>query len=95
MMHDNKYLITGYFINRIIEFIGAGALGGAIVATCYGHQTCGWALLCAGMFANLVTDMLGREAGRLHDQLEAPDEPEDDLNNDPDEEGEHSGGEEK
>lgn len=73
-MDDNKFFITGYFINRIIEFLGAGALGGAIVAMCYGHQTVGLALVCAGLFANLLTDMLEREAGRLHEQLEATDE---------------------
>lgn len=73
--NDNKHFVTGYFINRIIEFLGAGALGGAIVAMCYGHQTVGLALICAGLFANSLTDMLGREANRLHEQLEAIDEP--------------------
>lgn len=75
MKHDNnKYFVTGYFIHRIIEFLGAGALGGAIVAMYYGHQTIGLALVCAGLFANSLTDMLGREANRLHEQLEATDE---------------------
>ena len=75
MKHDNnKYFVTGYFIHHIIEFLSAGALGGAIVAMCYGHQTCGWALLCLGMFANLLTDMLGRETNRLHKQLDKTDE---------------------
>lgn len=73
-INDNKFFITGYFINRVIEFLGAGALGGAIVAMCYGHQTCGWALLCIDMFANLLTDMLGREANQLHKQLDETDE---------------------
>lgn len=75
MKRDNtKYFVTGYFIHRIIEFLGAGALGGAIVAMCYGRQTVGLALVCAGLFANLLTDMLGREAGRLHEQLDETDE---------------------
>lgn len=72
--NDNKCFVTGYFIHRIIEFLGAGALGGAIVAMYYGHQTIGLALVCAGLFANSLTDMLGREANRLHEQLEATDE---------------------
>ena len=75
MKHDNnKYFVTDYFIHRIIEFLGAGALGGAIVALCYGHQTVGLALVCAGLFANSLTDILGREANRLHEQLDEPDE---------------------
>lgn len=69
--NNDKYFVTSYFIHRIIEFLGAGALGGAIVAMYYGHQTVGLALVCAGLFANSLTDMLGREANRLHEQLEA------------------------
>lgn len=67
--NDNQHFITGYFIHRIIEFLGAGTLGGAIVAMYYGHQTVGLALVCAGLFANSLTDMLGREANQLHKQL--------------------------
>lgn len=72
--NNDKYFVTDYFIHRIIEFLGAGALGGAIVAMCYGHQTVGLTLVCAGLFANSLTDMLGREASRLHEQLKTTDE---------------------
>lgn len=69
MQKNAKFLISGYFIKRVVELSAAGALGGATVAMIYGHDTVGYVLICVSLFGNLLMDALGRSADELYEKI--------------------------